>query len=583
MFNKKLTYGYICFLAFFVIVFNSCEYQTDEVFYNDIDKDIPIPNLQVDLNLKTDTIYIYNESKIKLSLSLTNNDIYSVHFYINGIEVDNVYYSGGSTIDYYFYMDISNYSIAKIKVEIYTSTGTNSIADIVGSEYFLYESNEWTLIKCNDNLEITSSIEDGRLKLSWTPIKTGLNEQYFIKSSGFKDSTFNNWIIDNNYVGGTNSFIVSYDDNDISGYRIYDEISYDFPNSLINNKDSFCIHWDKSDFYNNIKGYRVVIDRDTFICDANATSFTYKNGLFGTISHAQVNIISNNESNTYRNTIFSGFAKYPMSFLEAVINYSYFPKMGSIMYYWKYVNNIRYLFMFNISNKEVVKSFEIDYTNFAVSPSNEYLLIDNWSYVTLLNNSLETVKSVLKTDISPGGGYINICISDNANIAIYDYSKNSIIVYDILSETLKAEIPVSSYVSKPIISMNGNYVYNYRSSTLYKIEDGGYTIVKKDENQFDYYEFIPESPDQIALYDGSTFYIKQCEDYSTVISFPMEGITINNIDYQNKKILTYKGNDFFIYSLDDGSILDTVPSNYAKDAYIFKDYIIKSQCQYNLK
>lgn len=568
-------------LVFFLI--SGCEYKNDKIYFREIETDVSPPDLNISLNLSEDTIYVYNYSKIEFSLSLTNKELYDVIFYINDIQVESVQRYGEYSFN--FYVDISRYSIAKIRAEIYTSTETNSIADVVGAEAFIYKTAEWTLIRCEDDLKVNTLIEDGRLKILWTPIRSKLERKYIITSSEHRDSTDFNWYIDSNYIGGKNYISVRYDDNEISGFGVYDDINYEFPKAYINNKDSFLINWDRSDFYNSIRGYMLIINSDTIILNPNDTSYAYKDGLFGSNSFISLYLLPNNDDadNYY---IYSKSAFYPLSFFEDYVNlkHPYFPLNGTSFYYWSYddKNQIQ-ISKFNIDSKTIINSKAISSSQFTVSPNDIYILVEEDDYINLLNSNLEQLNSILKTDISSNASYRDLSISDNAHTVIYDYVKESLVVCNLLTGSIVAEIPVSEYTYNVKISANGNYIFDSKSSTLYKVEDGSYSVINTGVVHFSYYEFFQDNnTEQIALYDESTLYLRNCSDYSKEESFSLDNTTLVNIDYQNEKILTYKDNDFYIYSLNNGSVLDTVPSKYVGSSYIFDNYILQRFSQYNL-
>lgn len=581
---RKITLitGLSSILVFILFAIESCEYQTDDIFYNDVDKNVPLPDLQIGLNLNSDTVYVYsNSAEVKFSLSLTNKDLYDVKFYINEIEVEYVYRT--NDYNFYFIVDMSEFSTAKVKAEIYTSTETNSIADIAGSEYFLYETKEWTLIKCNENLEIITLVEDGRLKISWTPIRSGVKEKYSIYTSDYRDSTYNNWYIDSNYIGGKMDISITFDDNNASGFHVGGEIDYEYQNLYINNRDSFLISWDKPTFYNNIKGYGLVIDDDTIELNTNDTSFVYKNGFFG--KHVTVKLFPfSNKYAPYDFYVDTQFERYPLDFLlkyPSLDRYC-FPLNGNSFYYYSYYSKGLYAHKFDLESKTITNSTTISNKTLSVSPNDIYISETEDDYLKVYNNKLEEVKRILNTEITPDGSFWKVPISDNGLIAVYDYSKKGFVFYDILSESIISEIPVSSSNGYPKISPSGKYFFDYKSSTLYKIEVGSYSIIQSDTKSFSFYEFAPYADEQIALFDGTEFYLKDCEDYSTVVSFSLNGSTIKNIDYENEKILTYEEDIYYIYSLKDGNILDTIPGYYTYHSYLFKNHIITSEYQYNL-
>ncbi len=585
--NKNTWYIFI--LLIFIIV-SSCEYKTDEVYYRDVNKDVAVPDLTVDLNLKSDTIYVYNTSYIKLSLKLTNKTLYAVKFYLNNMEVERIERPDINT--YAFYVDMSQRHLVKARVEIYTSTGTGSIADRLNAESFVYKSKEWVLIYNPEKPVINAEAVNGRLKLSWTPIKSSVRAKYYISASHFKDSTYNNWYIDSNYVGGYDYVFVNFDDERISGYGISKEINFSFPEVNINNRDSFFISWEKSKFYNNISGYQLRIDTTIINLGPSDTTFTYKSGLLGLSTSVYLYLLLKNYYQDNSATYYSDYKSefYPSSFLQtyAFFSDSYFPLTGTTFYYhWSNLYNVKHIYQFSLDTKTIVNSRALSFIDFSVSPNNKYILCDDYSdNILLFNpNGLGVLKSIPKSKIIGTSPVFDLNVSDIGTSVFYRYSAKSMIVYDIVNDAFIDSIPVPGSVRNYKISADGNYVFEQRYNALYSIENGSHTKIwgdESNENQYKYFEFSPKDPGQIALYDGALFYIKNCSDFSTVSSFALNNTIMVNVDFDRNKILTYKDYVFYVYSLSDGSLVYTIPAQNVYNWHLFNDYIISNNSQLNL-
>ena len=583
--NKR----YLLYLII-VIITNSCEYQTDETYFNKVDKNVALPDLTVNLNLdhNSDTIYIYNYSNIKLSLNLTNKKLYDVRFYINDKKVEDIYQE--SINNYSLCIDISKFQEAKVRAEIYTSTGTGSMADKIHAEAFIFKTKEWVLIRSSEKPIIDCDIVDGRLKVTWTPIKNSTNNKYIISTSDSSFSTYNNWYIDSSYVGGKKGISIHYDDNGASGYSIYREINYPYPKVSLNNKDSFLLSWEQCKFYNNIKGYRIRLNNNSFELKPTETNFVFKSGRLGEHYFIQFDILlkdyyHDNTAYIYCDNL---FGYYQISIINeyAQFNSSYFPLIGTSMYYWSYIDNVQTLFKYSFETKSIINSKTLSFNYFAVSPNNKYILCDTYNDNRLKlfdANNLELIKSIP----TPNSSYTSLNVTDIGTSVFYDFAKQSMLVYDLLSEKIINEIPTSSYVYQYKISANGKYIFEPKMNTLYKTGTGTtFTKIWGDENnsnQYNYFEFLPDKKNQIALYDGNMFYIKNCFDFSDVASFSLRGTTLINIDYSKNRILTYKDSMLYVFSLINGDLLYSIPSySVSNNSRLFNNYIIFNNCQLNL-
>jgi hypothetical protein len=584
--NRKTWFGFGLFL---IAILNGCEYQPDKTYFRDLNQDVPLPDLTIDLNLSNDTVYVYSYSNVKLSLKLTNKTLLRVKYYVDNAEVESYIRNDGN--ETYYYIDLGLQPLTKVRAEIYTSTGTGSIADQMQAESFVCKTREWVLIYNPDNPVINSEIVDGRLKISWTPVRKNVSTaKYYIYHGGQSaDSTINNWIIDSTFIGGHQDVYVSYKDNTVSVYGLYGEVNYPYPEAFLNNTDSFYIYWTKPRFYNNIKGYRISVDGTTTINGLSDTSYTYKDGKIGSFLQVQIDILLRNfdrDENAYfylKNL--SGF--YPQSFLQTYAFYSasFFPFRGTAFYYYSLVNNWVTLFKFSLDSKSVINSKTLDFENLSVSPNDKYVLCNVPDDIELLNTAdLSVIKSIPVSRITGFSYLSDFTVSDAGRCAMYDIYGQNIIIYDVLNDTLVGKIPIThSSVFK--ISADGKYLFNRDLNTLFGIDNQSLSIVWSDEgksNQYSYFEFFPENTGQIALYDGEIFYIKSCTDFSTVTSFSLDNKTVVNIDFANNKILTLSNSVFYLYSLTNGNLLNSVPASFTNGARLFNNYIFVNNCQQNL-
>ncbi len=69
-------------------------------------------------------------------------------------------------------------------------------------------------------------------------------------------------------------------------------------------------------------------------------------------------------------------------------------------------------------------------------------------------------------------------------------------------------------------------------------------------------------------------------NYGYSKSFSLNNATLLNVDFVNKKILTYKDYVLNVYSLTDGTLLNSIPSY--SGAYLLNNYILSSTSQLNL-
>jgi hypothetical protein len=118
---------------------------------------------------------------------------------------------------------------------------------------------------------------------------------------------------------------------------------------------------------------------------------------------------------------------------------------------------------------------------------------------------------------------------------------------------------------------------------LYKIENNSYTKIFSDESQnqrFRYYQFSATEPTKIALYDGSLFEVKKCDDFTAVSSISISQ-AICNMDFTSNKILGYSEGILVINSANSGQ-LNHFGSVVTTEAVLFDNHVCSTISQLDL-
>jgi len=575
-----------------VLLISSCQYDTDEIYTNNIDiNKIPPPDLTIQLNLDSDTVYICGESWVKLTFQLTNKKLYGVEFFINDKPFQNVIKSGenGYTVE----MGIYNYEIAKVKVLFYISTGSGSIADKLNAEAFVLQSKEWTLIKIPESElpPVKYDVENGRLKLSWIPPVSDSQVKFQIHKDYIIGTTSNNWFIDSTFTGGYASYSLQCDGN-ISHYWLHGEAAFEIPKLYIDQSVFINLNWDKSIFYNAIDGYRIAINngqQETVIDkNINDTSYVYKNGVYGSTTSIILNLLQKRTNILSPQVIpVSVVTKsYPENPFNRLYNLGkcLYPQTGNTFYLWNNDLGFGTIVKFSTENKEYT-SFDAPRisaeSHSSVSPNNIYLLYDAGRELKVIKTeTMETVKTILTDHIIPSGSYTGSGISDIGTVAYWDDNLKNLVIYALLKESIVCSIPFNDgHKYSGILSGNGKYLFEPWQNALYEIGVNNFTKIHSDPSvvqRYNFTQFSTSVPNQLVLYDGSEFIVKNCDDFSTVRSFVIEGASIINVDFQNSKILTYNNKNFHVYSLLDGKLLNTIPTALTNNTFLLNNKICSS-------
>lgn len=246
-------------IVFLFLVLHSCEYESNNEYYKDIEKPGDIL-IGVDLGgvPPNEPIYIYENTKLYYSFNGAGKKLLSMEAFING-EFIQTYNESFLFIDKSLLKkDIDN--ILNIKVRL--KTGSGSIADIMDAEY--YEGNFSYILKAVDNnikLTIREALnEDKYLKLEWDKLELPqLNVAGYEVSFTDTKGTQQKIILDKSAT----SFI---DKSYVHGYRAY-HITVKFAENKIS---------DKTSIYN--MSYSQMTSDDIFITfkDVEETKISWK-------------------------------------------------------------------------------------------------------------------------------------------------------------------------------------------------------------------------------------------------------------------------------------------------------------------
>ncbi len=171
-----------------IFVFPGCEFKPDDLPLTEVNPPQETgPPIAMTLNNLIDTIRIGWKTDFSYSISGTPNKIYSVVLTFEGKLLHNYIGEYGQTTSFSF--DPADYNNGKyyLKIVILTSSGTGSIADMVGAEGYAYE-HYWpviidrTLPERSRDLQIKATKIPEGIKLSWS----SFNHPNFISYQVFR-------------------------------------------------------------------------------------------------------------------------------------------------------------------------------------------------------------------------------------------------------------------------------------------------------------------------------------------------------------------------------------------------------------
>jgi hypothetical protein len=203
-----------------------------------------------------------NFKQIRFSFVSSDQEILAVRFTIDGNEEYLIKNNNGIfELDYRIYTN----GIHDMVLEVYTASGSGSIAEHLGMEGFLF-SKSWVLyIDQNYSFNVKSTISDGFLKLYWNRYRGYDFKEYVVYRTGWgTDKELarlkSGFFIDNTYVGEKARYDVEVitDNGTIIPWGFL-ELEKDLPklHFIISESNKYIVKWNKSKYYNAVDSFRL--------------------------------------------------------------------------------------------------------------------------------------------------------------------------------------------------------------------------------------------------------------------------------------------------------------------------------------
>lgn len=582
---------------FLILILNSCMYELSDYYDNPVNLNPTPPTISVtELDLAIDTVYVYGYHSAAFNFQSDNQEIQGVKLLIDDVVVDSVASSNGT-------FKFSGYSttngIHKLTLQVFTNSGTGSIADKLGGEGFV-NSRDWVLVVDKDQSKnISYAPKDGYLQLSWKKCKSSDFVSYLVYRGNWEGelicTTQDLNFIDSSYVNQGAFYTVYVKKKD--GYTIdWGSLSlakkYSMIHLDIDDNNQYYLWWNKIPYYNAVK------------------SLTFK---LGTTTQQPTNV---NDTVFKTNLHFNDYCNFTLTIEPKIknkdyqwrssdYNFTFSDKVGipvKITSYWYnplvqiskdvvaccYNDSIQ---KFQLSTLKFISKQELKYNGSnlyggILSPNGKFLLACT-NYPNYVAINLETNQSYLSTNITSYAGNLsqNFSISDvgtgiikrdaGFEIAyeyVYDYKTHQGYIYHSSKYTAR-NILMSPNGEYYISDGTGFYKYNSNSGNVFYVEGR--------------YEFFPYDSNKLMVLNGGVLTVYQCYPFTKLWEFNQPDVMFN-IDYFNNEILCGSTNMLRIRSLSDGSIIKEIPMTitprYSEEYFLYNHVIIyANQYAYRVK
>jgi len=596
-----------------VIFSVACEFESDNIFNSPIEQNIDNPEIQViqlNLNNNNDTIYLYTHKSIAFSFQSDKQKIHGVELMIDNESKQIIENAEGK------FEDIPWYSleegIHKLTLNIYTSSGSGSIADQLRMENFLLSKN-WILIVDKTYYQKTiETTSDGIFSMTWPKCKSPDFKEFVItKYDGYSNSTeisrqSNTTFRDPSYAGEQCSYNITAvsEEGEIhwGGLQMEKNIPRLFFESSTNN--TYTLKHSTSKYYGGIDSV-VIEERERYANNYKAvkqtaytldTTYLITNKKFADEINYQIRIVPRNT-----NSLIKIDPYHYQNCLEIQLGYVVDPES-----YWledlSQISPTEFIFS---GYQDTLKRFSTQ--SLKITEQNIYQIKSGcWGHHFSRVEVSSTGKTlsanvgcdpdilITPTDIFDMNNIRNmsfltgklysppIPISDVGIGVIQSHKLNTgFYLYDFNKSVIVGQSDYHTYSVK--INSTANYLYiSGGSKIIAHFKDGYFTKIWESQCymlQYNYFEFDALNPNHAYIWDGTTLMVKDCSSFKTINSYKLSDKNLCHIDFHNRRLLTYNNYSLIIRNLEDGHVLEEVPISeevigYGEQCYLINNCII---------
>lgn len=594
---------YILLAASLLLTVSSCEYNPTGVYERETVSNPISPEIQaIELYLNEDTVFFYTtQMKINFNFRSSDQKIIYVRFLVDGIQKSVIESNSGQ----FSFENIGlPQGIHSLQMDVFTHSGSSSIADILGMEGFLFSKN-WVL-KSENFLDKKTIIEteDGYLKLTFPQYKNPDLVEYIVSRdinantmeiARIKDNVF----IDSTYIGEGGSYKVIV--RTASGLNLnWNEVFLDKELPLFSlyatDDNTYSFKWAKCKYYSALQNYSILFRNHTSseeftisVTDPSDTIINLPDLRFNDLLYIILRSIPRAGNPFYNSQFYPQFqtskscrAGIPSSvaFPEEKafpINEDEFVYSCAGMIYRSSVSQNKAL---DSRGYTVEGCYRPPFSNLKVSPNGSYITayvgcdndifssssfdFQNYSISNLSYLTGHASPSVAVSDIGTG------VIAFIKHVYLYDFENSQML--DTVS------ISVSPYRNSEI-SSDGNYcIFPADSLRLYKIHNNQLELLWKTRlPNTVFYAFSPLNKYELVLWVNSMCYIKDCKDFSTIREFPLSASKVFNVDFYKNQMLAYAADHLLVISILDGSVLYDIPVNFSLSTYGEDCFLLNNQ------
>jgi hypothetical protein len=527
----------IVFLCFILII-GGCEYHTDKVYFQDVSiPDSAGINIVLD---PADTVYYLSEDKgFIYHANSENRKVYNVRVFVDTVKVADINDSIG-----FFKLNVDDYieGLHTLTIIATTSTGSGSLADLLGSEGFVF-SHSWDLIvnKLAPNaVQITNIFnENGVLRIEWGIFHKDHFQRYDVTKSEFDANGYQhvttiasinqqniNYCYDRSFAGGTASYevrvVAPYSNSGTSDPRGFTD-NYILHTQWIA-EDLVKLDWEKCRYPGAFKEYRIYQDNQLVYSSNNIDSISFskhigivgENSKYKMVIVGSVDVPSGQAFPEVRHSIGLPFGKY-YTFCSNNVNENVI------------LNSASGIYRYNADTRKMVDSVvPFPVSEYILSPSDN-VLVDTYFSRSINPDNLSQSQS------NGIDGFLLGSLSDDGLGIVYSNSVRKL--YDFVNLKDISVFTGGPAFGKFYITPDSKYYFyqDYGPISCYKIHDGQVDVMYDLPDC--YYSLMPDESGEIMIFYNNTCEIRIIETNQIVKSFGVDSDFIIGIDPTTQTVM----------------------------------------------
>jgi len=538
----------LCIVFLLLLFIGGCEFHSDNEYFREVQK-TDSAAISISLDPSDSIVYLAGDQRFNYLAITDSLKCYNVKVFVDTTKISDIDEAYGS-----FNLSADDYADGHYVLTIVatTSSGSGSLADVVGAEGFLF-SFSWDMFVDKSPpvaVQITNIFnDDGILKIEWEKYEKSNFSRYevvrtFYNGTGIPYSISlavihdqnQNYYQDDTYLGGEITYQVKVfspmNKIAISEAKTFIDEGFSLQAEWIEN-DLVKLSWNKCKYPKAFKEYRVFQNQQFVYSSADAESNqVIKNiGILGEKARYELVLVSKG-GDTWGRTyaeIYHSIGIPMMAFEDFVYN------QGNESVYMATKTK---LYKYNTDNRNFIDSAALayEYPEFILSPDNEVLL---YIYPKLKVNT----DNLTQTETINQGHYGSLrslsadsrgLLNTGTAMALYDFAGLQVI----------SPLSGSLIINEHYITEDAKYVFeenNFESTVICDKLEGG-SITKIWQTPMHGFSLIPGEPDKVLILNKKVCEIRSIATNQVLSSFNVDSFWISGIDPANTTVMFYLTN-----------------------------------------